>query len=210
MRKSSCVNARGIPPATVGATPFCQGHGAGYPILTRQGGYPSPVLTRGYPILTWPGGTPSWPGQGVTQPVLARGLAFLTLLGGTQDLFRWRVPHPGVISDQDWDSPLKRTWDQWPGKEPGTGVPSCKGPRTSDLGKNLILRIEIEIEFFGTEDLEKIFLEFSNTSKDLIWGTYLERTIQIRVHINLNLCDVFAINTALTEPYQIHKVLDQL
>ena len=38
---------------------------------------------------------------------------------------------------QDWDTPQERTWDQRPGKEPGTGVPNQKGPGTRDLEKSL-------------------------------------------------------------------------
>ena len=66
---------------------------------------------------------------GVPHPDLARG-------GGG-------VPHP----DLTWSNPPppppgpgyhpERTWDQWCGKEPGTGVPPWKGHGTSDLGKNM-------------------------------------------------------------------------
>ena len=41
----------------------------------------------------------------------------------------WGPPH------QNWHTP-ERTWDQWPWKEPDTGVPQ-KRPGTSDLGKSL-------------------------------------------------------------------------
>ena len=95
----------------------------GYPILTWLGGthpdlareVPHSDLPGGYPILTWPGDTPSWPGQGY--PVLSYPPG--------QD---WGTPQKGpgtsdLGKNLGLGYPLERTWDQWPGKEPGTGVP---------------------------------------------------------------------------------------
>ena len=42
----------------------------------------------------------------------------------------WGTPWPGLgyPPGQDWMGyPLERTWDQWPGREPGTGVPPGGG-----------------------------------------------------------------------------------
>ena len=136
-RKSSCVNARGIPPAVyqVSSAVLSWGGGGlphpwlggtqsldreylipcwGTPFLAR--GYPIPV--RGFPYLA--GGTPS----------LARGMVPYPISG-------WEVPHPwldvspyldlaraplslpwpGYPQEGTWDQslgyPLERTWDQW-------------------------------------------------------------------------------------------------
>ena len=92
-RKSSCVNARGIPTAAYqvfhllsyrGGTPSMAG---GTPIM----GYslsPRPDLTGGTPYLVWEYPIPDW-----------------------------GYPHHGVPPILTWDQslgyPLERTWDQW-------------------------------------------------------------------------------------------------
>ena len=149
-RKSSCVNARGIPPATYQVL-----H-----ILSYPGGYPIPgweVPHPGYPpILTWPGGTlpldggvgypilgyPSplfWPGQGVPYP-WAGGREY-PILGTPSPILTW----PPI---QEWGTPWKgngtshwstpsqgpwtshwgtpRTWDQWKYYGMEMGYPGCE------------------------------------------------------------------------------------
>ena len=69
----------------------------------------------GIPILSWPGVPQSYPGQEVLNPDM----------GVPQS---WQVCAPWLW--QDWATPLART-----------GVPSKKGARTSDLGKNLGLGV---------------------------------------------------------------------
>ena len=58
-RKSSCVNARGIPPAAYQVLHLLSYPGGTYPgrgVPILAGGVPTPSLDRGYlPIWTWPG-----------------------------------------------------------------------------------------------------------------------------------------------------------
>ena len=92
-RKSSCLNARGIPLAVEQVLAL---------LFSLGGGMSQSWLGGGYPILTWPGGLPpSYPDWG-------RGYPILTWLGG--------VPQDISLS-QDWGTPLpqewtwERTWD---------------------------------------------------------------------------------------------------
>ena len=93
----------------------------GYAILTWLGECPILTMLGEYPILTWLGGYPilTWLGGGrLTNPDLARGNPILTWPGGIPSWSGWGVPHrPGL------GSLPQRTWNQRPGKEPGTGVP---------------------------------------------------------------------------------------
>ena len=91
------------------------------------GGYPSrlgtPVPARGYSSPSW-GGTPL-SAEGGT-PVPARGTPVPAE----------RVPLSSLGYPCSWEwgtpVPMERTWNQTPGKEPGTGVPPRKdlGPET--------------------------------------------------------------------------------
>ena len=92
-----------------------------------QEGYPSPVLAGGgYPSLALDRGVPqSYPGWG-TMPVLS---------------WDWHTSWPGLgyPPSQLWGTPQERTWDQRPGKEPGTGVPP--GCERTDTCENITLSI---------------------------------------------------------------------
>ena len=116
-RKSSYVNARGIPPIAwqAPALLFCLG-GGGYLCPSQEapqsqpGRYLSPSQSRlglGYPFQ---------PGLG--HPCLGLG-----------------YPSPG-----SGIPPLERTLDQRPGKEPGTGVPTSECELT-DTCENIIFPI---------------------------------------------------------------------
>ena len=60
-RKSSCVNARPIPPAMYHALSLVFSLGGGIPVLYCPGEYPSPVLAGdGTPVVSWPGGALGW------------------------------------------------------------------------------------------------------------------------------------------------------
>ena len=67
------------------------------------------------------GGRPqSWLGGGGTpSPDLTGGYSSPVLVRG---------PRTGAPTGQDWGTPLpERTWEQWPGQEPGTEVPPACG-----------------------------------------------------------------------------------
>ena len=91
------------------------GGGRGTPVLSWLGG-------GGNRLLSWPGGTPLLSSLGWGTPVPAGGYASPVLVR--------RYPCPGVLPwlelgyppppGWDWGTPLERTWDQRPWKEPGT------------------------------------------------------------------------------------------
>ena len=113
-RKSSCVNARGIPSA---ALHLGRG-GRSIPSLAR--GAPHPWL-KGTPSLV--GGTPSGYPPILTHPSLGRG----TLCWGTlhPDLARvtpsWGTPCANLAG-----VPQERTWDQWEYYGMEMGYPPCE------------------------------------------------------------------------------------
>ena len=92
-------------------------------------GYPSP--SQGYPSPGWVV-SQSWLGS---TPLTVRG----------HPCPGWGTPVLEYPSGWNWSTPpwlglvypWERTWDQRPGKEPGTGVPTQKGPGTIDLRKNM-------------------------------------------------------------------------
>ena len=108
--KASCMNARGIPPATYHVL-----HLLSYLVCTPSlaWGYPNPCW--GYPI-TDQGGTPSMDGEGV--PIPGQGVSHLQM----------GVPHPwlgypqpdlaGVPHPVHTPSPWEETWDQLLGYPP--------------------------------------------------------------------------------------------
>ena len=116
-----------------GGIPSWPGWGIPHPFLAR--GYPSPVL-EAYPVLA--GGTPGWgtptrtgvpPGQDWDIPQKGPetsdlGLGYHQKEPGTS----------GLGQNLGLGYPLERTWDQWPGKEPGTGVPP---PGSGEQSKSL-------------------------------------------------------------------------
>ena len=104
----------------------------GTPVLSqRRGGYPSPGQGGCIPVLSWLGGGVLGTPQLRFVYSLARtgvpshlGLGHLLVRTGEPP------PHLGLGHPlARTEVPLERTWDQRPGKEPGTGVPPRK-----DLG----------------------------------------------------------------------------
>ena len=83
--------------------------------------YPSPGW-GGVTILIWLGGTPSWTGQD-GYPVLGYpppGQGYPSLVAR----LRHSLERPSDLGKNlELECPPERTWDQWTGKEPGTGVP---------------------------------------------------------------------------------------
>ena len=124
-RKSSCVNARGTPPAAyqVLAVLLCliqtwSGGGTLSQVWGRvprprsRGGCPVPCPKGGHPIQG-PGGTPSRPGWGVPHPDLG---------WGTPPSTHGTPPGQGTLP-QTWDRVPPQTWDGVPFPRPGTGYP---------------------------------------------------------------------------------------
>ena len=122
--------------------------------LFTPGGLPQ--SQPGTPILTWPGGLPQFsPGWGValswsTSPPRT-GLSPGWDWGSPQHWDRG-TPKKGagtrdLEKNLEIGLPLERTWDQTPGKEPGTGVPPVNGhtpvktflPHPLDAGGNKLL-----------------------------------------------------------------------
>ena len=110
----------------------------GYPIHS-WGKAPQSQLRAGE-LQSWQGGTPV-PGYTPAGTGVPPGWHWTTTPLGTgvppcQD---WGTPNWdwGTPSSQYWGTPSERSWDQRPGKEPGTGVSPGKSPGIRNLGNNL-------------------------------------------------------------------------
>ena len=122
-------------------------------ICCTLGGGELPQSQPGTPILTWPGGLPQFsPGWGVhlswsTSP--PRTGLFPGWDWGSPQHWDRGTPKKGpgtrdLEKNLEMRLPLERTWDQTPGKEPGTGVPPVNGhtpvktflPHPLDAGGN--------------------------------------------------------------------------
>ena len=120
-RKSSCVNARGIPPTAWQLLP----------LLSYPGEYPIPAQGVPHlgvlPILTWPGVPHPWPGStpswgtpsiltllGVLHPWLwgfiIPGLGYPIL--GYLPILTWSRGTPSLAGRIPWGTPPERTWEQ--------------------------------------------------------------------------------------------------
>ena len=149
-RRSSCVNARGIPPATWQVLLLCYPiPSEGYPI-PGQGGTPplageSP--TWGIPNLTCPGGTPSLAGVGVTYPGVPSRKGHGTShwgspprkdMGPIEVLWdRDGIPSPERTGPVEvlWDRdgvPARKEWDQWNYYGIEMGYPLCGQTHTCE------------------------------------------------------------------------------
>ena len=132
-RKSSCVNARGIPPAAYQVLAMLGRGGVPHP---QSGGYPVPGL-GGYPVPGLVGVPhPRSRGEGVTHPSsigdpisgwgtgvpqVCMGYLPPDLGWGTPPSLTWDGVPPWP--DLGWGTPLARPWMGYPPARPGMGFP---------------------------------------------------------------------------------------